>query len=231
MQCLISTALDITSRKRAEEKIQASLAEKVVLLREIHHRVKNNLAIVSSLLEMQARRSTDENVRNEFKISQQRILTMAGIHDQLYRSENLAEIDMGEYVSALSNGLLALDILSGVSIRVRIKSVSLDLDRAIPCGLIINELVTNSLKHAYPGVAQAAEGRDEIDISMSTENGDCVLSVSDNGAGLPANLDIKNVKTLGLRLVNRLVGQLDGALEVSSAPRGTKFVITFPLPK
>jgi PAS domain S-box-containing protein len=231
---LISVARDITERVHAEEKIKASLTEKEALLKEVHHRVKNNLAIVSSLLEMQARRSQDEQVRNEFKVSQQRILAMAQIHEQLYRSQNLAEIDMADYVTALTNGLLAMDLLSDVVMKVEIREVILDIDQAVPCGLIINELLTNALKYAFSTRRRAGDlangQRKEILVSMQPENECYVLKISDNGAGLPDGLDVKNTRTLGLKLVNRLTGQLEGDLQVDSKPGGgTAITISFPV--
>jgi PAS domain S-box-containing protein len=230
----IVLARDITERMQAGEKIRASLAEKEVLLKEIHHRVKNNLAIVSSLLEMQARRSQDEQVRNEFQVSQQRILAMAQIHEQLYRSQNLAQIDMADYVTALTKGLLSMDILSDIAIQVEIQDVSLDIDQAVPCGLIINELLTNALKYAFAGIAGLGdpdrERRKEVKVSMQPQDGCFILSVSDNGAGLPAEVDVRSTRTLGLRLVNRLTAQLKGDLQVSSAPGGgTVISIKFPV--
>ena len=184
--------IDITELKQAEQQIKASLAEKEVLLKEIHHRVKNNLAIVSSLLDMQARRSPDEQVRNEFKVSQQRILAMAQIHEQLYRSQNLAQIDMADYVTALTNGLLSMDILSDVTMQVEIQDVKLDIDQAVPCGLIINELLTNALKYAFtsapprrlpPALLPAGRAK-KILVTMHPENDCYILSVSDNGCRL-----------------------------------------------
>ncbi len=199
--------IDITAAKHSEQQIKASLAEKEVLLKEIHHRVKNNLAIVSSLLEMQARRSPDERVRNEFKVSQQRILAMAQIHEQLYRSQNLAQIDMADYVMALTKGLLSMDILSNIAMKVDIQDVKLDIDMAVPCGLIINELLTNALKYAFvtavtPGVAHS-EQRKEVQVLMHPDKDGYVMQVGDNGVGLPEELDVKSTRTLGLRLVRR----------------------------
>ena len=146
---------EITERMLAEQQIQADLKEKTVLLQEVHHRVKNNLAIISALLEMQAAASQDDQVRAAFKISQGRILAMAAVHEQLYRSQKLSQIDMLNYVEALTEGLLASDILSEVKISVAVLDVALDIDHAIPCGLIINELATNAMKYAFQNIQNA----------------------------------------------------------------------------
>ncbi len=221
---------EITERVRAEETIKASLAEKEVLLKEIHHRVKNNLAVISALLELQARASQDDSLKTAFKDSQQRIQAMAAIHEQLYRSQNLSQIDMLKYVEALAEGLLASDILSDVKISVAVQDVTLDIDHAIPCGLIINELVTNAMKYAFKNIRNADKQERKITICLNQEKEAYVLKVSDNGVGLPDSLDVKHTKTLGLKLVNRLIGQLEGTLDVESSQVGAIFIITFPVP-
>jgi PAS domain S-box-containing protein len=230
----LGVIIDSTEQKQAEQQIKTSLAEKEVLLKEVHHRVKNNLAIVSSLLEMQARRSQNEQVRNELLVSQQRVQAMAQIHEQLYRSQNLAQIDMADYVGVLTKGMLSLDILSDVSMKADIRDVRLEIDQAVSCGLIINELLTNALKYAFSGTSTngepADQGQKEILVAMQPE-GDCyVLKVSDNGIGIPDGVDVRSTRTLGLRLVNRLAGQLGGDIRMDSrVGGGATLTISFPI--
>jgi PAS domain S-box-containing protein len=210
--------------RETEERIRASLAEKEVLLREIHHRVKNNLQIISSLLSFQAEVSGDEQPARGFKESQNRIQAMALVHERLYQTEDLTRIDMSDYIQDLvSNLLYAYEAdLHRVKMKLDTSKLYLGIDTAIPFGLILNELTSNCLKHAFPG------GRDgEIAISFHSDAEDkYTLTVSDDGIGLPKGLDIENTESLGLRLVSLLVGQLDGVLEVDNST-GTQFKITF----
>jgi PAS domain S-box-containing protein len=214
---------DITDRKRAEEHIKQSLEEKKVLLREIHHRVKNNLQVISSLLNLQSAYIDDCQYREMFKESQNRVKSMSLIHEKLYQSENLANIDFEEYVRALTNGLIRSYGINTdkVSLEVEVDNVSLGIDTAIPCGLIINELVSNSLKHAFPG------GKGEILVSLHSNNGITELTVKDNGVGIPEDIHIKNTTSLGLRLVCILAqDQLNGNITLMRT-NGTEFRITF----
>ncbi len=238
------TVEDITERKLAELQVQAALAEKEVLLREIHHRVKNNLAMISSLLELQARASGDARVKVAFQESQQRIRAMTQIHEQLYRSESLSTIDMSRYVSGLADELRYLYTRGEVAVQVDVEQVNLNIDQAIPCGLIINELVTNALKYAFPRQTEADKAGSSPDshlpvrqviIMLHALGEQCLLSISDNGTGMPSGLDIRTTRTLGLRLVSRLADQLGGSLTVNGeghlAGKGTVFQILFPLRK
>jgi len=215
-----SLQAEMKERKKAEEITRASLHEKEVLLKEIHHRVKNNLQIISSLLNLQSGTSHDNS--SAFKESQSRIKSMALIHEKLYQSESLSHIDFSGYVASLTNYLSRSYILSqNVTIEMDIQGISLDVDRAIPCGLIINELVTNSLKYAFK------DGKaGEIQINMVMDGGKYVLIVSDDGVGLPQGLDFRNSPSLGLQLVNTLVEQLEGTIELEKAA-GTTFTIKF----
>ena len=215
---------DVTSRKQAEDQIKASLVEKETLLQEIHHRVKNNLQVISSLLRLQSRQIRDQQALELFKESQNRVQAMALIHEKLYQSSNLAFIDFQEYITSLVGNLCrSYDIYRhAITFKVNVNQVSLAIDTAIPCGLIINELVTNSLKYAFP------DNRDgEISISLeSMHSGQFVLTISDNGVGLPENLDFRNTSSLGLQLVCRLCKQLEGRIELNQN-QGTEFKITF----
>jgi len=215
---------EVNERKRAEEQIKISLKEKEVLLKEIHHRVKNNLQIISSLLYLQSKNIKDQEALGIFRDSQNRVKSMALIHEKLYRSEDLARIDFAEYVRSLTNSLFGSYGVNSdaIKLKVNVDDFSLGLDTAIPCGLVINELVSNSFKYAFP------DGRGgEIRIDLHTDNdGRLALIVSDNGVGLPEGLDFRNTGSLGLQLVNTLVNQLDGTVELDRSG-GTEFKIIF----
>jgi PAS domain S-box-containing protein len=214
---------DIAERKRAEEQIRASLREKEILLKEIHHRVKNNLQIISSMLHLQSKRICDREILSALKESQNRIDTMALIHEKLYRSEDLAVIPMPGYVrDLLANLYISFGINEEeIKTEIRVADVGLNVSTAIPCGLIINELVTNCLKHAFP-----AGGKGDIVLSLQPSDGRYELVVSDNGVGFPDSVDFMNTSSLGLQLVTSLTDQLDGTIELDRS-RGTTFAITF----
>ena len=220
---------DVTKRKHADEELKrsnealsASLHEKEVLLKEIHHRVKNNLQIVSSILSLQSGNACSESQATLLRESQDRIRSMALIHEKLYRSKDLSRINFGDYVSSLTASLAHSYIASpAVRIRVDVRDIFLDIDMAIPCGLIINELVSNSFKYAF------RDGRaGEVYISLSGNSQTYTLVVSDNGTGLPPGTDFRNTPSLGLQLVNTLVSQLEGTIELD-LEKGTSFKITF----
>ena len=218
---------DITDRKRDEEQIKASLAEKEVLLKEIHHRVKNNLQVISSLLKLQSRYIQDDRVIEMLKESQNRVRSMALVHEQLYQSKDLSDIDFAEYIQNLSHNLFqAYEIhAEGIKLETNIAPCSLNIDTAVPCGLIINELVTNSLKYAFGEI----QGKIKIDFNLDN-NRVCVLTVSDSGIGFPQDLDYRNSRTLGLRLVGSLVKQIRGTIKLLETT-GTSFQIIFSKPK
>jgi len=232
-------AFDITDRKEAEEalrhardelevkvqdrtaQIQASLQEKEVLLKEIHHRVKNNLQLISSMMRLQSGTIEDPNMLHVFKESQDRVKTMARIHEELYRSKDLARIDFAKYTRGLATNLVR-SFGTGVRLEVDINDVYFAIDTAIPCGLIINELVSNCLKYAFP------EGQPgEIQIGLRTNGDDrFTLTIRDNGVGFPTDLDFQKTTSLGLQLVNTLAKQLKGTIQLDR-DSGTAFVITF----
>lgn len=211
------------SAKAHEIQLKKSLNEKELLLKEIHHRVKNNMQIISSLLNLQAGYLKDKEAVNALKESQARIVSMAMIHENLYRSDNLTGINFENYINHLIRNLFHTYNISMEKIKFNViaPDVYLNIDTAIPCGLIINELVTNSIKHAFPGGAYG-----EITIQMEQDLDEYHLKVSDNGIGLSPELNINNSPTLGILLVNSLVGQLEGNLEVNRE-QGTTFLITF----
>ena len=216
---------DITGRKRAEEQIKASLIEKEVLLREIHHRVKNNLQLISSLLKLQSEYIKDKQDIEMFKASLNRIKSMALIHERLYRSKDLSSIDFNEYIRDHANSLFRLYEAdkAKIALKIDVKDVMLGVDAAIPCGLIINELVSNSLKHAFP---EGRAGKIEIALRSTAEN-EIELVVSDDGVGMPEDRDFRNTQSLGLYLVTILAeDQLQGKIELNRT-KGTEFKIKF----
>jgi PAS domain S-box-containing protein len=212
---------DITERKKTEEQIKNSLKEKEILLQEIHHRVKNNMQIISSLLNLQSRHIKDKQSLELFKSSQNRVKSMALIHERLYQSKDFNRIDVADYVRGLINHLFITFGVNKevVSLRININNMFLNVDTAIPCGLIINELVSNSLKHAFPDGKKG-----EIKISMlPLDTKEAELVVSDNGVGMPEEMDLKNTNSLGLNLVSMLVeDQLHGETKLDKK-RGTTF--------
>ena len=225
---------DITDIKVAENKIKASLEEKGLLLQEIHHRVKNNLQIISSLLSLQSRYVKDKEDLELFKESQSRVRSMAFIHEQLYQSSDFTSIEFGIYVQNLINYLshsYSID-QSYIKFQLDIDDISLDINTAIPCGLIINELVTNSLKYAFPPkssgtLLNGGKTSNEIGVYLHHYNKDkFILIVSDNGVGLSEDITFANSDTLGLQLINSLVNQLDGTIKLDKT-NGTKFKVVF----
>jgi PAS domain S-box-containing protein len=222
---LQATVRDITDRKRVEEKINSSLKEKEVLIREIYHRVKNNMQIVSSLLDHQTQYIKDKNVINIFTESQNRIASMALVHEKLYQSKDLAKIDFYDYINDLVANIFQsyAENSSKITLNMNIENIQLDIDFAIPCGLIINELVTNSLKYAFP------EGRiGEIKIVFRKTDEDMLeLMIGDNGIGLPAELDFRKTNSMGLHLVTILAeNQLHGEINLNRNG-GIEFQIKF----
>jgi two-component sensor histidine kinase len=225
---------EIAERKRAEEQIKNSLKEKEVLLKEIHHRVKNNLQVISSLLHLQSQSIENESTLEIFKESQNRVRSMALIHEKLYRSQDLAQIDFAQYIRNLTAYLIRSykRDFSPVALKINAHGVLLGIDTAVPCGLIINELVSNALKHAFPANSDLSSGRkegseNEICIGLSiNEEQQVNLVVSDNGVGFPEEVDFQNTESLGMQLVNTLTTQLDGEVKLH-INGGTEFRITF----
>ncbi|BDQ03402.1 sensor histidine kinase [Ignavibacterium sp.] len=189
-------------KKKSDEKI---------LLKEIHHRVKNNLNIIIGLLELQSQNIEDVAVKEMFRESINRIRSMAIIHEYLYRSENQSAIDLSLYIESLADNLLAVyaDIKKELMINYKMDSVFTDFDLAIPVGLIVNEIITNSIKHAF---IERPKGK--IDISLEKNNSKIKLTIKDDGIGVPVNLDIENSKSLGLQLIKLLVSQLNGDYKI-----------------
>ncbi|MCW7073577.1 MAG: PAS domain S-box protein [Methanophagales archaeon] len=220
----IAQGTDITEIRRSEEQIKASLRDKEALLKEVHHRVKNNLQVISSLLNLQLGYIKDKQVIEIFRESQNRVKLMALIHEKLYQSEDLTVIDFGEYIRELAAYIYYSYRANSsiVALKINAGSVLLDINTAISCGLIINELVSNSLKYAF---TECKEG--EIYIELHSDNNMYTLIFSDNGVGFPDDLDFRSTETLGLQLVITLIKQLKGTIEINRSG-GTRFKITFP---
>ena len=220
----VGFVMDITERKEAERKIKAALKEKETLLKEIHHRVKNNMNVTSSLLKLQSAGITDKKTLEMFQDTRGRIQTMALVHDKLYRSKDLAHIDFREYIKDLAeNQFRSYGVKRDrISLKVAAEELFFEIDLATPCGLIISELVSNALKHAFP---QNRKG--EIKIALSAIDGhEFELIVSDDGVGIPADVDFENTESFGLYLINLLVEQLDGTIDLDR-DGGTAFRIRF----
>jgi PAS domain S-box-containing protein len=216
-------AHDITKRKKAEDQIKQSLKEKEVLLKEVHHRVKNNLQVISSILNLQSSYIKENNTLNLLKECQNRIKSMAYIHESLYQTKDFSEINFSEYVVMLVKSLMQSynTIDNRIKTRFDVENLLLNLDTAIPCGLIVNELVSNALKYAF---TYNKEGY--IFVLLKKRDKKIVLSISDNGVGLPKHVDYRNTESLGLQLVVTLVEQIDGEIELN-LEKGTNFTIEF----
>ena len=224
-QYFIAQIQDITEGKTAEIKLNKSVRDKEVMLQEIHHRVKNNLQVICSLLNLQSRYLKDKKTLKAFKETQNRVKSMALVHEHLYQSTNLSEIVLSDYVKQLTANLLrTYAINSDIKYHLDIEDFNLDLDTAVPCGLIINELITNAIKYAFDSVENS-----EISIkAVADESKRLVLTISDNGIGLDSNYELETSKSLGLRLVKSLTEQLQGKHEIITGENlGTKFEFTF----
>ncbi|GEM_PF-1352776 len=224
VEAVLGVSRDITAAKVAEEQVRASLAEKETLLKEVHHRVKNNLQVISSLLDLQAETVKDQEALRVFRETQNRVRSMSLVHERLYRSADLANIEFDEFVGTLVNNLTRSYGASAevVAVSVNVGAVLVPVDKAVPFGLIINELVSNAFKHAFPGGR-----RGTLEIGFRLENGRFSLTVRDDGVGIPSTFDVSRATTLGLQLVNALTAQCRGTLEVHSNG-GTEFRLTFP---
>ncbi|MDI6644217.1 MAG: histidine kinase dimerization/phosphoacceptor domain -containing protein [Methanobacteriaceae archaeon] len=219
----LCTIINDTDRWNAAKQIENSLKEKEMLLGEIHHRVKNNLQIISSLLNLQSIHIKDPFDKELFTESQNRVKSMAIIHEKLYQSQNFTKINLKDYTISLLKDIMGTYMTDPDQIRFELDAdnIELNLETAIPCGLILNELITNSIKHAFPSGSKG-----NISIKFREDNGMYQLEVADDGVGFPEDLDLENAKSLGLELINNLVNQLDGNIELESN-HGTRFIINF----
>ena len=217
---------EIGERRQAEAQLEQSLHEKEILLKEIHHRVKNNLQIISSMLALQVSRSQDEALANILTDSQNRIQSMALIHDKLYQSADLARIDFAQYLESLA-AYLSRSFQSthkAVNLSIQAEPVTMEITQAVPCGLIVNELVTNAFKHAYPG---EAGGVIFVKVQQTDEKQVQVI-IHDDGVGMPGGFNLNTSTTLGLQMVHALVEQIDGTLHYQNQ-QGSTFTITIPI--
>ncbi len=205
------------------DRLASSLAEKEVLLREVHHRVKNNLQVIASLLRLQADSLPEAALANALRESQNRVESMALVHEQLYETEDLREVDMARNVELLASNLFhCYGDPARISWTAAVEPVPLSVDRAIPVSLILNELISNALKHAFPG-----DRMGWIRIEGGRAQGRIFLSVRDNGKGIPDHVDVQHAKSLGLEIIRILTRQLHGSVEIERG-NGTTFRITFP---
>lgn len=205
------------------KEVEESLKSKEMLLKEIHHRVKNNLMIISSLLNLQSRYITDKTSLDIFKESQNRTRSMALIHERLYQTNNLKQIDFGDYIQRLSKELFqtyGTDV-TDIDLKINVENILLDINTAIPLGLISNELITNSLKHAFPNGIGG-----EILVNFHSINGNYEFTVKDDGVGFPEDMNYKELDSLGLQIINNLTDQIDGKISLTQS-QGTEFKITF----
>ncbi len=220
----LASILDITSRKQAEDELRRSLQEKEVLLKEVHHRVKNNMQVISSLLSLQSDSITDPESLERLRESQNRIKSMALVHESLYQSENLASVDPAGYLRNLASEVISsYSLETTITVEFSIMVHAMDLNTALPCGLIVNELISNSLKHGFKGRTEGI-----ITIGLDETDGEYILSVRDDGCGLPADFDITILESLGIKLINVLTRQMRGTIEIEIGDPGGSFIFHIP---
>jgi two-component sensor histidine kinase len=216
---------DISERRQAEAKIIRTLKDNEVLLREVHHRVKNNLQVICSMLRLQAGYIQDEKLLHVLRESRERVYAMALLHDQLHRARDLSRVDLSEYIRNLASSLFCSYGVDSarIALRLDLQSITVSFDTAIPCGLIIHELVSNALRHAFPDKV-----RGQVWLGLHAKRGRVELTVSDDGVGFPAAGGGAHVRSLGLRLVKLLAEQMEATVERTGAP-GTQFRFRFSI--
>lgn len=215
---------NISRRKKAEQQIKESLKEKEVMLAEIHHRVKNNLAVISGLLDLQAFNEENQEVIRKLQESQSRIQSIAMVHEKLYQSDSLSSIEMNTYIDQLTDYISQVFVKENTEITIRNKAepIALEISQAIPCGLILNELITNAYKHAFTGRDQGL-----VEVSVQKEGDKIQVMVRDDGVGLPEEFSLASTNSLGMTLVETLISQLEADYEIKSKGEGTTIVISF----
>ncbi len=225
----VPTILTLVQTAKVSEQVTATLRaseeRKEALLREVHHRVKNNLAVICSLFYLQSMHTKDEETVQIFHDMENRVHSMALVHESLYGSENLARIDFAEYAQALAKDILSSHRSPGAPVQLKsnLEPIVMSADLAVPCGLILNELISNAFKDGFPGNVGG-----EIRLALhSGRDGKCSLFVEDSGVGIPADLDVKESKTLGLRLVRSLTQQIRGSFELVRIDSGTSARLQF----
>ena len=224
----VGTITDISERKQSEERIRSSLAEKEVLLKEVHHRVKNNLMLIIGLIKMQETKSDVGKFRDLLQELEGRVRSMAQVHGSLHNSKDLTQVDLQEYIESITSHIRVQSGADrGIDFRVQAAGVKVNLDIAVPCGLILNELIRNAFKHAFPGgKTHAGKGNCEITVTVKQKGAVCLLTVADNGVGIHAGVDWKNPDTMGLHLVKMLSLQINGSI-IMDPTQGTAFHLTF----
>jgi PAS domain S-box-containing protein len=223
---VIATVRDVTDERAVERRMETSLREKEVLLREVHHRVKNNMAVMSSLFYLQSRHATDPHTVRVFRDSESRVRSMAMVHEVLYRSEDLSAVDFGRYLETLVDHLANVyrGTVTGLHVERDIQPIRLSIDQAVPCGLLLNEVLTNVLKHAFVDGGSAA-----LQVRAWSRADQVCIDVLDNGVGMPDDVSPASTQTLGVRLMQALIEQLEGSLVHHRQVRGTRTAIRFPL--
>ncbi len=215
---------EVAERKRVEQALRTSLAEKDALLKEVHHRVKNNMQVISSLFNLQGEKTRNQEFRRILKEAQARIRSMSLVHEKLYQSRDLSRTDLAEYIRSLTDHLFMAYLVDPeqVKLELNLEEVFLDINSAVPCGMILSELISNAIKHAFP------KGRTGvITIGLKRGTGDAIdLRVADNGIGFPEGLDFRNPETFGLQIVNLLISQLEATFELDRR-NGTAFSVSF----
>jgi len=224
---IYAIAREVTEQHKIQEQTETSLKEKETLLTEIHHRVKNNMQMISSLLSLQSEFVEDQKNVHIFQECQDRIRTMAMVHESLYQSKDASTVDFSDYIPSLLDKIIGGHTSSSscISSSAQVEQACLDVDTAIPCALIINELVSNSVTH---GLSDQAVGRIYVEFKLQ-DDGNFNLVISDDGVGMPEGVDFQDPNSLGLQLVNMMVDQLDGTIELDNS-NGTKFIMQFPNP-
>jgi PAS domain S-box-containing protein len=220
---LTGIAIDISGKKKSEIELKRSVEEKEILLKEVHHRVKNNLQVISSILNLQSSYVKDESTLNILRESQNRVKSMSYIHEILYRSKDFSEVNFTDYINNLTNSILHtfLSINKDIFLELDLDQVNLNLDQAIPCGLIVNEIITNAMKYAFEGIKDPV-----LQVKLYSKDNTIHIHIDDNGIGLPPDFKAEESDSLGLQLVYTLIEQLDGTINVN-VKNGTKYLITF----
>jgi PAS domain S-box-containing protein len=220
----VAAVRDITLRRQTEQRLRDSLQEKEILLKEIHHRVKNNLQVVASMLALQADKADAAQVRAPLEDCRQRVISMALVHEKLYGAADLRRIDLGDLSREIAMMLMSEGIGPAITTRFDVEPIAIDIDRAVPASLILNELITNAMKHAFKGRTSGM-----LSVSVRRENGGVRLEVADDGVGgFPAD-GFQKGRTLGMTIVRNLVRQLDARLTVAAGDAGTSIAVTFPI--
>lgn len=223
---VIATVRDVTEERAVERRMETSLREKEVLLREVHHRVKNNMAVMSSLFYLQSRHATDPHTVRVFRDSESRVRSMAMVHEVLYRSADLSAVDFGRYLETLVDHLANVyrGTLPNLRVEREIEPIRLSIEQAVPCGLLLNEVLTNALKHAFVDGQPAV-----LQVRARARAGEVHIDVIDNGVGMPADVSPASTQTLGVRLMQALIEQLEGRIVNEPQVRGTRTAVVFPL--